>query len=39
MYAMVRLNTWDDAKRAAAAGDVAEFEQIHSEQPGFPAAS
>ena len=35
MYAVVRLNTWDDAKRAAAADDVAEFDRIHSEQPGF----
>jgi hypothetical protein len=35
MYAVVRLNTWDDAKRAAAAGDVAEFDRIHAEQPGF----
>ena len=35
MYAVVRLNTWDDAKRAAAAGDVAEFDRIHAEHPGF----
>lgn len=35
MYAVVRLNTWDNAKRAAAAGDVAEFDRIHSEQAGF----
>lgn len=35
MYAVVRVNTWDNAKRAAAAGDVAEFDRIHTEQPGF----
>ncbi|GAB3061438.1 hypothetical protein GCM10027053_24670 [Intrasporangium mesophilum] len=35
MYAVVRLNAWDDAKRAAAVDDVAEFDRIHSEQPGF----
>ncbi|MFD4422000.1 hypothetical protein ACFWN7_10925 [Agromyces sp. NPDC058484] len=35
MYAVVRLNTWDVAKRAAAADDVAEFDRIHAEQPGF----
>ncbi len=35
MYAVVRLNTWDEAKRAVAADDVAEFDRIHSEQPGF----
>lgn len=35
MYAVVRLNTWDDAKRAAAADDVAEFDRVHAEQPGF----
>lgn len=35
MYGVVRVNTWDEAKRSAAADDVAEFERIHSEQPGF----
>lgn len=35
MYAVVRVNTWDNAKRAAAAADVAEFDRIHAEQPGF----
>lgn len=35
MYAVVRLNAWDDAKRSAAAGDVAEFDRLHAEQPGF----
>ncbi|WP_375002672.1 hypothetical protein [Aeromicrobium sp. CTD01-1L150] len=35
MYAVVRLNTWDAAKRDAAAADVAEFDRIHAEQPGF----
>lgn len=35
MYAVVRLNTWNDEKRSAAADDVAEFDRIHAEQPGF----
>ncbi|MGH3499997.1 MAG: hypothetical protein ACRDQA_03700 [Nocardioidaceae bacterium] len=35
MYAVVRVNTWDDAKRAAAADDVAAFDRVHAEQPGF----
>jgi hypothetical protein len=35
MYAVVRLNTWDAGKRDAAADDVAEFDRIHAEQPGF----
>lgn len=35
MYAVVRVNTWDQAKRADAAADVAEFDHIHGQQPGF----
>lgn len=35
MYAVVRLNTWDDAKRTEAVDDIAEFDRIHAEQPGF----
>ncbi len=35
MYAVVRVNTWDKAKRAVAAGDVAEFDRVHAEQSGF----
>lgn len=35
MYAVMRVNTWDNAKRAAAADDVAEFDRLHAEQPGF----
>lgn len=35
MYAVVRVNTWGEAKREAAADDVAEFDRIHAGQPGF----
>lgn len=35
MYAVVRVNTWDATKRTAAADDVAEFDRLHAEQPGF----
>jgi hypothetical protein len=35
MYAVVRLNTWNEEKRNAAADDLAEFDRIHAEQPGF----
>lgn len=35
MHAVVRVNEWDAAKLAAGQEDVAEFERIHAEQPGF----
>jgi hypothetical protein len=35
MYAVVRVNTWDRAKQADAAADVADFDDIHGQQPGF----
>lgn len=35
MYAVVRLNQWDLDKVAAGQEDVAEFDRVHSEQPGF----
>ncbi|MEA2485689.1 MAG: hypothetical protein QOD46_800 [Actinomycetota bacterium] len=35
MYAIVRLNTFDEQKLAAAADDVAAFDRLHSSQPGY----
>jgi hypothetical protein len=35
MYAVVRLNRFDVDRLAAASEDVAEFDRIHAEQPGF----
>lgn len=35
MYAVVRLNHFDAAKLDQHADDVAEFDRIHAEQPGF----
>jgi hypothetical protein len=35
MYAVVRVNTWDQEKQTGAADDVAEFDRIHGRQPGF----
>ncbi|MCW4354315.1 hypothetical protein ONR57_13490 [Hoyosella sp. YIM 151337] len=35
MYAVVRLNHFDTDKLTSSAADVAEFDRIHGEQPGF----
>lgn len=35
MYAVVRLNTWNEAKRSDASDAVAEFDRLHAEQAGF----
>jgi hypothetical protein len=35
MYAIIRLNTFDPDKLASATYDLAEFDRIHSAQPGF----
>jgi hypothetical protein len=35
MYAIVRLNTFDEMKLTAAAGQLAEFDELHSSQTGY----
>jgi hypothetical protein len=35
MYAIVRLNTFDEKQLTAAAGQLAEFDQLHSSQAGY----
>ncbi|MBB3036521.1 hypothetical protein [Hoyosella altamirensis] len=35
MYAVVRVNHFDTEKLTAHSTDVAEFDRIHAEQPGF----
>jgi hypothetical protein len=35
MYAIIRLNSFDPAKLASAAADLAKFDRIHAAQPGF----
>ncbi len=35
MYAIVRMNTYDEQKLAAAAEQLQEFDRLHAAQPGF----
>ena len=35
MYAVGRVTEWDAAKLEAGQAEIAEFERIHAEQPGF----
>jgi hypothetical protein len=35
MYAILRLNTYDSEKMAAAADRMTEFDRLHAAQPGF----
>ena len=35
MFAIVRLNTFDEDKRATATGELREFGRLHTSQPGY----
>ncbi len=35
MYAIVRENTFDKAKLAQGANAMAEFQELHAQQPGY----